>query len=96
MTIPTNEDWAKALRFAALPRADSVVFSKRLTEEDGIQTIKYVLASLDQSGATIGDPRDYDLLKAAITPLENLADRLGEDAFRVQLSVRSGRVEIVL
>ena len=47
-----------------------MTFERQITD-DGMA---FKLASFDAAGAVIGDDRDYDLLKAAITPLENLID----------------------
>ena len=69
-----SEAWIEALTFAALPGAAFVRFERRNRIEDGMQTVNYMLQSQTASGDVIGDDRDYDLLKAAMRPLENLSE----------------------
>jgi hypothetical protein len=69
-----SEAWTEALTFAALPGAAFVRFERRNRIEDGTPTVNYMLQSRTESGAVIGDDRDYDLLKAAMRPLENLSE----------------------
>ncbi|MEM9571000.1 MAG: hypothetical protein AAF996_06015 [Pseudomonadota bacterium] len=88
-----NADWVAALRFAALPGASSVLFERHFTTEDGTPTTKHRLTSFSISGAAIGDDRDYDLLKAAITPLEILAASEQTDDLRVQLDLETGQLQ---
>lgn len=88
-----NADWAAALRFAALPGAASVLFERQFSTEDGTPTTKHRLTSFSISGAVIGDDRDYDLLKAAITPLEVLAAAEKDDDLKVQLNLATGRLQ---
>ena len=87
-----NEAWIKALRFAALPGAVKVVFERQHFIEDGTPTTRYRLASISSSGAVIGDERDYDLLKAAMSPLENLADRYDHIDLKLELDMDSGHL----
>lgn len=82
------ELWKKALMRAALKQAVSVKFSKTVTSKDN--SISYELASYDASDKPIGDDRDYDLLKAVMTPLENLADTVQDDRFSMSLDLVSG------
>jgi|GEM_PF-2159045 len=69
-----SEAWIKALTRAALPGAVQVRFERRVLYEDGTPTTRYRLESLNAAGATIGDDRDYDLLKAVMMPLEALSE----------------------
>ena len=66
-----NEKWKAALKRAALPGTVKVkfTFSKPAPNE-----MSYRLSCYDDKGSAIGDDRDYDILKAVITPLENLCD----------------------
>ena len=63
--------WRRALRRAALPDALEAQFA--LTQSAPNQ-ISYCLICRDAQGRKIGDDRDYDLLKAVISPLENLCN----------------------
>lgn len=85
-----SEAWIRALRFAALPGAETVIFERQATIEDNTPTTRFVLRSLDATGQVIGDDRDYDLLKAAMTPLERLADAEDQADFRLELELSSG------
>ena len=87
-----SADWLAALRFAALPGAAVVLFERQTTVEDGTPTIKYRLTSFSGSGTIIGDDRDYDLLKAAMTPLESLAAAETENDLSVRLDLDSGQL----
>ena len=87
-----SADWVAALRFAALPGAVAVLFERQKTVEDGTPTIKYRLTSFSGSGAIMGDDRDYDLLKAAMTPLETLAAAESENDLSVRLDLESGQL----
>ncbi|MEL6414656.1 MAG: hypothetical protein AAFQ15_06920, partial [Pseudomonadota bacterium] len=69
-----RDDWRKALRFAALPGAAHVRFQRQNLVEENTPTVRYTLRSETQAGQVIGDDRDYDLLKAAMAPLEKLAE----------------------
>ena len=87
-----REAWIKALRFAARPGAVSVSFERRITTENSTPTIRYRLTSLSQDGQVIGDDRDYDLLKAAMTPLENLAEAQDHKNLKLTLDLKSGQL----
>jgi len=67
--------WIKALTFAALPGAARVEFERARSMDGQTPVVGYTLRSVNESGETIGDDRDYDLLKAAIAPLERLIMR---------------------
>ena len=84
-----TEAWREALRFAALPGAARVRFRRQKLIEDGTPTVRYSLRSETQTGELIGDDRDYDLLKAAMTPLENLAERYDHDELMVDLNLET-------
>ena len=85
-----KEAWRKALRFAALPGAACVRFERKNSIEDGTPTVHYTLRSETQSGAPIGDDRDYDLLKAAMAPLEKLAEHYDHEELSVELELETG------
>lgn len=85
-----SEAWIKALRFAALPGAETVTFERTILSEDGTPTTRYALRSRSESGQTIGDDRDYDLLKAAMQPLERLAESEPHANLKLELVVKSG------
>lgn len=87
-----TEAWRKALRFAALPGAARVHFQRQNLVEDGIPTVRYTLRSETQAGNVIGDDRDYDLLKAAMTPLENLAEHHDHEELSIKLDLETGRL----
>ena len=87
-----SEAWRKALRFAALPGAVRVRFAKQRLIEDGTPTVRYFLRSETQAGEPIGDDRDYDLLKAAMTPLEQLAEHSDHEQLTVELDLLSGQL----
>ena len=89
-----KEAWREALRFAALPGAARVRFQRQNLVEDGIPTVRYTLRSETQAGNVIGDDRDYDLLKAVMTPLEKLSERYDHKELRVVLDLESDRLEI--
>lgn len=82
-----NEDWVKALSFAALPSAAKVRFERRLMVKDGTPTTEYALRSIAESGEIVGDARDYDLLKAVMGPLENLAKQQDHRDLIVELDL---------
>ena len=84
-----SEAWVKALRFAALPGAVKVRFERSETVEDGTPTVNFKLQSMSESGAPIGDDRDYDLLKAAISPLETLSELHGHAHLIVELDLKN-------
>ncbi|MEM9938619.1 MAG: hypothetical protein AAF768_07225 [Pseudomonadota bacterium] len=83
-------NWTKALTFAALPGAARVRLSRSARIEDGTPTTAYRLTSLDAGGETLGDDRDYDLLKAAMGPLERLAEAEPSGDFTIELDLGSG------
>ena len=85
-----SEAWIKALRFAALPGAEIVTFERTILSEDGTPTTRYALRSIAPNGQPIGDDRDYDLLKAAIQPLERLADSEPHTNLKLELAVKTG------
>ncbi len=84
-----TEAWREALRFAALPGAARVLFHRKNLVEDGIPTVRYSLRCETQDGQVIGDDRDYDLLKAALTPLENLAEHYDHNELMVDLDLET-------
>lgn len=88
-----NADWVKALRFAALPGAVTIIYERRYAMEDNTPTITHKLTSISASGAVIGDDRDYDLLKAAMTPLENLAAAQDHNDLSVQLDLETEQLQ---
>ncbi|MEO1027645.1 MAG: hypothetical protein AAFX02_01185 [Pseudomonadota bacterium] len=88
-----DDAWIKALTFAALPRAKTVEFSRSVGMYSGLTDIRYRLTSLDGEGNTIGDDRDYDLLKAAMGPLERLAENVVSEDFQISLNLNSGKLE---
>ncbi|MEM9573229.1 MAG: hypothetical protein AAF996_17310 [Pseudomonadota bacterium] len=79
--------WRSALRRAALPNAEKVVFFREQKVEDNVPTTAFRLTSFDAAGVVIGDDRDYDLLKAVMTPLENLAASVDAEPLRVELNL---------
>lgn len=87
--------WIKALTFAALPGAARVEF-ERIRKMDGqTPVVGYTLRSVSESGDTIGDDRDYDLLKAAITPLERLSESIDTESFQLQLDLQTQQLKLV-
>lgn len=60
--------------------------------EDSVPTIAHRLTSFDTDGKVIGDDRDYDLLKAVMTPLESLAEHEPGDPLEVTLDVPRSKV----
>ena len=84
-----SEAWRKALRFAALPGAARVQFERQSLIEDETPTVRYRLTAFTAGGETIGDARDYDLLKAAIHPLETLADAEGHEDLKVEYDLEN-------
>ena len=87
-----SEAWIKALRFAALPGAARVRFKAGKRVEDGTPTVSYHLQSETDAGAVIGDARDYDLLKAAMSPLENLFEASGHTKLILELDLKNNRL----
>lgn len=85
-----SDAWIKALRFAALPGAAKVQLERRVGSENGTPVISYRLTSKTKSGETIGDDRDYDLLKAVMTPLEALSENEKHEEVIVELNLESG------
>lgn len=65
------------------------MFEARRSTDGGSRS--YRLTSFDSAGGRIGDSRDYDLLKAVMTPLERLAESIGGDT-RVVLDVTTSAV----
>jgi len=90
----TFAGWKAALARAALPGAASVILTRSTGVEDGVPTTAYKLTSVSESGDTIGDDRDYDLLKAVMMPLERLAEAEGGDPLKVRLDVSTGKVTV--
>ena len=84
-----SEHWIKALRFAALPEADRVRFEAHKLVEDGTPTLNYHLQSQTAAGSVIGDDRDYDLLKAAMGPLETLYEASGHTDLILELNLKT-------
>jgi len=80
-----KEAWIKALRFAALPGAAKVRFEAR--SGDGAR--HYRLRSFSPAGHVMGDGRDYELLKAVMTPLEKLADSEDNEDLNLELDLIS-------
>ena len=58
------------------PGAERVVVTKSFP---GPGTCRYRLASCDETGSSIGDDRDYELLKIFMSPLASLAEDLSDD-----------------
>lgn len=83
--------WKNALKRAALPGAARVVFEKRVNPKEN--AVSYTLKSFTADGAPIGDDRDYDLLKAVMTPLERLAEDY-DDRLMVSLDVEADVVVV--
>ena len=86
-----DASWKKALTRAALPGAARVVFEKRVDLKEN--AVSYALKSYTAGGTPIGDDRDYDLLKAVMTPLERLAEDYG-DGLKVSLDVEADVVVV--
>ena len=84
-----SEAWIKALRFAALPGAVRVRFERIELVEDGVPTTRFRLQSKTASGDVIGDERDYDLLKAAMSPLEVLCEANDHKDLIVELDLEN-------
>lgn len=84
--------WKKALEFAALPGAARVRFGRQNLIEGGTPTVRYTLRSETESGKVIGDDRDYDLLKAAMSPLEKLAEQYDHEQLMVELDLKTGNL----
>ena len=80
-----NEAWIKALRFAALPGAAKVRFEAQSRRD----AQHYRLRSFSLSGHVMGDDRDYDLLKAVMTPLEKLARAEDHKNLSLELDLNS-------
>ncbi|MEM7458636.1 MAG: hypothetical protein AAF331_04150 [Pseudomonadota bacterium] len=87
-----TDAWAQALRFAALPDAVSVEFERQDVIENGTPTTRYILRSMSAAGQAIGDDRDYDLLKAVMTPLEKLADAHNHNNLKLKYDLESGHL----
>ena len=88
----TEERWRAALARAALPGSCRVEYRRAVGFEDGLQTTNHKLTCLDKHGVVIGDGRDYDLLKAVMTPLESLSDGETENPLLVVLNLLTGGV----
>lgn len=73
MARELEQKWREKLTRAALPGAVRVMFEWTRTE-DGTS---FTLRSRDADGNSIGDSSDYDILKARISPLEDLAESEG-------------------
>lgn len=84
-----KEAWIEALTFAALSGAAFVRFERREQIEDGTPTINYMLQSRTESGAVMGDDRDYDLLKAVMRPLESLSEAEDHTDLILELDLRN-------
>lgn len=88
----STDEWEKRLRFAALPGAVRVEFVWNADPEGS----SFALRCYDEDGQAIGDGTDYDILKARISPLQDLAEREGfADKFAkrsVSLDLSNGRV----
>lgn len=84
-----SDAWIKALRFAALPGAARVTYECQSTLEEGTPTTRHILRSFDADGQTMGDDRDYDLLKAVMMPLERLAEAEDHANLKLELSLLS-------
>lgn len=84
-----TEAWIEALTFAALSGAAFVRFERREQIEDGTPTINYMLQSRTESGAVMGDDRDYDLLKAVMRPLESLSEAEDHTDLILELDLRN-------
>lgn len=90
MASELDEKWKKKLTFAALPGAVRVIF-EWTANSDGWS---YALKSRDPEGQPIGDDSDYDILKARIGPLENLAEAEGYglvgETRRIEMDLATG------
>ncbi|MHA7898672.1 MAG: hypothetical protein ACX94B_02335 [Henriciella sp.] len=84
-----SQAWIKALAFAALPGASKVRFERRFSNENGTPTTNYKLTSLTANGTPMGDDRDYDLLKAALGPLESLAEHEDHKDLIIELDLEN-------
>ena len=84
-----SDTWIEALTFAALPGAAFVRFERRNRIEDGTQTVNYTLQSRTEAGTIIGDDRDYDLLKAAMRPLETLGEAEDQSDLILELNLKN-------
>ncbi len=93
--MSASEAWIKALTFAALPGAATVTFSRANRIDDGTPTTAYALRSSREDGSVIGDERDYDLLKAALSPLEKLSDQEPDGDFEIELNIKKQSVRRV-
>lgn len=87
-----TETWTKALRFAALPGAVRIMFERQSVIENGTPTTRYRLRSVSETGQVIGDDRDYDLLKAVMTPLEKLAEAHTHNNLKLTFDLESGQL----
>ena len=90
--IRNETEWIERLRFAALPGAVRVRFACEADARDG--SVSYTLKSFDATGHPIGDDRDYDLLKAAMSPLERLSEQMARP-FAIELDLKSGALKEV-
>ena len=84
-----SEAWIKALSFAALPGAAKVRLERSPSVEDGTPTISYTLRSETETGETLGDDRDYALLKAVMRPLEQLSETEDHNDFILELDLNT-------
>lgn len=82
--------WSEKLRRAALPGAARIVFGRTTNAGDG--AVSYSMNSYDAAGEVIGDDRDYDILKAVFSPLENLSEAMDGD-FMLEMDIESGLVK---
>ena len=86
-----DDVWKTALKRAALPGAARVVFEKCMDPQEN--AVSYSLKSYTVAGQAIGDDRDYDLLKAVITPLERLSEGYG-GGVEVSLNIESDELSV--
>ena len=85
-------DWVNRLSRAALPGAAQVELVRTHPEPNAVN---YRLRSMDSEGELIGDDRDYDLLKAVMSPLETLAEQTSERGrLRVVLDIAARTIEV--
>lgn len=92
MSPDLKSDWINRLNRAALPGAAEVELVRTHPEPNAVN---YRLRSLNAEGELIGDDRDYDLLKAIMSPLEKLAEQtLEHGRLRVVLDIAAQTIEV--
>ncbi len=81
----SDDKWIAALRRAAHPAAVTVELNWAFEPGES----RYTLKSRGDAGQPLAEERDYDLLKAVMTPLENLAEASGASHGGVRLTLES-------